>query len=455
MKSAVEKWNDEVSEANVVKYVEEVTLIAEKLSHLPHYDERVNGVKLSESVAGLTLPPYTTDKIMTLMSDYQKFLEGLYMTNAMELICATCDKDLQRMAKVYTRGDQLLKRFQNSFKLNESNLKNMRGVEQRSELKIVDDAILGFSRILPDRRVSPTGSLVLRDLQRVYHPKVNAEDLELMKKRFSSMYIIKSYSSVFTYTSVLLIPRMNFISEDSLKEIYDGINVATLTIFELMKLDVPEWWVKEDPNVSPASILNKILGSSITSISTVITQLMVYLFQVLKSDGTNEGLSDEEINAKLSSGPWTSIESTLLFISPIDLYESFQNSERVRQGVKKDFLLMLNFLEIYRLHRSDYGDEVFRIKTSAPARVNSETYRSSEKTVKYEDNKFVGSGRFNRLLTDPDCSHQVFMLLGHSWHAANRLSMTGHTGEASNVMNALKIIQNKLGYDENKCVFDQ
>jgi hypothetical protein len=454
MRDAVEKWNDTVPGDMVPKYIEDMSLIRDKLSHLPNFETEVNGVSLEKSVEGLCSEPYDTGKIVALAAAYTKYLEGLYVQNATDMIVAVCDKDVQALARIYNRGDKLLERFRDSFRMNE--VYGLRSGEYKAELRIVDDAISGLSRIMPNRKLSPDGTLILRDLQRVFHPKVSSEELEQMKVRFSSLYEIRVYSSLFTHTSVLLVPRLNFISEDSLKEVYPDMEVSQTTIFELMKSTVSEWWIKEDPNVSPGAILNKVLGSSITSLSTVVTDLMVYLFLVLRTSDTNRNESDADVSKKLMSGPWASVESTQLFVSPIDLYDSLANTDRIRSGIQGDFTLMLDFLSTYRLHISDYNNGVFNRVRGAPRRERSNiTYPSMRSPPEYVEYRYNVSNKFSSLAVDKNLQNNLFALLGHAWYGVKALNDHGRFTEAEHIKAPMVFLMKSLGYNENSCGFEQ
>jgi hypothetical protein len=130
-------------------------------------------------------------------------------------------------------------------------------------------------------------------------------------------------------------------------------------------------WVIDDPNLSPNAIINKILGSSITSLSTVICDLIVYMGLALHNCPDAEGLSPTEIANLVIAGPWYAVDDGRQFMSPCSLYNGASKGNRFREYLTRDFEMMENLLNIYLLHRSDYGDEVFKmrsciLKTSSP-----------------------------------------------------------------------------------------
>jgi hypothetical protein len=360
IQDAVKKWNSDIPSTHNLDFLNEIILISSKLEHLDGFSidkiPAVGGKTMSEVIEECKTPPYSIKDLEGLHHAVKSYFEWNFRNTCNDIIKSVCDKNMDRVVDRCVYADKMVRHFQTSFSM--GILAGPLNLNVQNEIRIIDDALLALTRIRPSRKVAPSGTLVMRDIHTIFYPDVNERDYQGMLTSFSSVYTIHRYSSIIGYSGVRLVPKQAYIEDRSLNPIY-GISLAEMTIMDMMALnykDTLPWYVLNDENFSPDAILNKILGSSVSSLSTVIVDVMVFMSISLK-DSTS--LTVPEIDSKIRIGPWTAVEDSMLFISPTDLYHSIPNSSRSRQNLGSDFDRMGELIELYKVCVSHFGYHIF------------------------------------------------------------------------------------------------
>lgn len=221
--------------------------------------------------------------------------------------------------------------------------------------KIVEDAILCVQRMNPNRLIAPSGTLILRDLVPVFHVNPSDRMLAEMFSKLGKMYEFRNHTKFipgFMRLSggrapdieVLELKPLNMhLGIDVLEDAY-GVTLKKLSNWDLMTLDCDINWLKEDPNLSQNGIMNKILGSSITSLSTVISDMLVWM--CLQFDEI------KDLDARLSvvrSGMWDSVDDIVDFVVPERLYGGANRMQRGKRLLTRDFEKLEMLLDLYQL----------------------------------------------------------------------------------------------------------
>jgi CRISPR/Cas system-associated exonuclease Cas4 (RecB family) len=362
IKDAVNKWNHLVPENRAIEFWGDFDLLKTKLMELPNYDEF-----FKEVIEQMELADAHSTQFLELGVRTKMYLDKNFIQISRSLIHAIVHRDQDEKHQVFKKIKRLTRQFQISFNMDK--VFEDSTSSSKESVRLVEDALLAIDRIMPERKLAPSGTLIIRDLVSVNHMSVTKSDLEKMVVKFKSLYKIRVTTSAFGPTSVCLVPLCHYVSDEVISEIY-GLTLCTMTVRDLTKLDTDEleWFVREDPNISITAITSKVIGSAVTSLSTVVCDLVSWMTQVylVEMRSRNESPSIEECMEINRVGPWAHVQDTMLFMSPIELYRSLNKSDVPSIRIQEDFKVMRQLLELYQIQVSNYEKVDLRVQSSAP-----------------------------------------------------------------------------------------
>lgn len=371
MRDAVKRWNNEIPISAASAYEMDVAIIRSKLVHLDSYDTEVYGVNLEKMVDQLLDKPYKIENLDALYHALKVRLEGDFAKSSASYVRGLVDNNLDLITKSLIDAERSAEFFKSSMKVGV--MPGPLNLDVNQQVRMIDDALLALTRIRPDRLLAPCGTLVLRDMHVIYYPDVSHSDLEYMKQILAEMYQIQYFPTMFGYNGVRLIPRSRVIDEKVINSIY-GRSFRDATIASLLSIDQDTlpWFVRCDQNISPDAIINKIVGSSVSSLSTVIVDVVMYMTICLK----HEGVQDQFLEDYVRFRPWQIVKDTLLFISPTDMYSTVGDEKRSWSRINSDFDKMSSLIELYKVVVSHYGLHIYHSEETS-AVVNNQPVRSS------------------------------------------------------------------------------
>lgn len=154
-------------------------------------------------------------------------------------------------------------------------------VVERSFLRLLDDAFLAMSRMRPGRVLAPSGSLVLQGVTQ-FTTVIPKGVLDAVQDRYETFYHIASYRlgtggrGSKSPQIVTFIPRMQHLSDREFSAVtgFAQNSLPTMTVYDLLSRQSSA--LPGDPNFSGCRILDKVLGSSQTSLSLVLEFLAIF-----------------------------------------------------------------------------------------------------------------------------------------------------------------------------------
>jgi hypothetical protein len=423
LKDAVAKWNDEVPFNSVEDFWRDYDRITGKLVKLPNYNEATEGVV--EKMRERSPEP---EIFVEVMDATKKYFDFNFVNIARDLVSAYVSRDQDRIVTTYSKIKESGQTFVCSQKADL--LLSGSGADARQEVRLIDDALLALDRIYPNRKIAPSGTLILRDLVTVNHMNVTESDLSIMRLKFKSLYNFRVHSGYMCPTSVCLSPKSSYISEEVIQEIY-GITLDNLSVFGLIESERGNspWFITEDPNISISAILSKITGSSMTSLSTVVSDLVGWVSMVYLS---RYQCTPEIALEATRKNPWMTVPDAMLFISPHLLYCCAIESKSTPSRLVEDFKMMTRFMELYRIYMASHAGVDFN-PMGAPhiGMSRPENVRTPRQATLYPD--ISGSLNETHSFSNPSMIHEIHMLLSHSESCVVRLKWRGDDEHANNL----------------------
>jgi hypothetical protein len=344
VEDAVTKWNPDIPEGMMRQFALDIDMLRHKFRAV-----ETNHEFMIDAVDKLKTAKDVND-LMHIRDCVLEFSETIYLEALVKSVRSLVKGDWTGLYEAETELAKYVKNFPNSFKISREDLP-----ATRAGSKIIDDAILALSRIMPKRKLAESGTLVLRDVLPVVHHGVSSDDILEITKHLSGLYNISIHGGVMTHKTAVLKPKVDYVDITELSEIYKK-DLTGVTVYELMMLEPPSVWIAEDTNISPKSILNKLLGAAVTSLSTTVTDLFIFLSMILEKSR----VPIEELIMEVRTGPWSAIEDGMVFSVPTLLYEVVRESCSGPDAIEEDFNLMLEFLMFMKLHRDQFDDSVFQ-----------------------------------------------------------------------------------------------
>jgi hypothetical protein len=346
---AVKRWNDRVPEELEESYRKDLALIESKLTGLPCYEDALADTLYAAHAADPD-PKVFADILISVVT----YLDERFLEIAKLYTRSFVNSDVAYTLRAIEKIHKLCGKFQLSQEVSEmTGLKLETG---KKEVQIVDDALLALARSYPTRMIAASGTLIIRDLVAVNHMSVPEREISDMKVKFDSLYHMRIEAGYFRSSSVRLIPKYNFVPEEAMLSIY-GVSFKDLSFHDLAKLINSEqpWYIREDPNISVDAIMGKIIGSCITSLSTVIADAIVWFSQIMVSDGNSAKDSMLHVRTK----PWTQMEDMMQFSSPIVAYHHLISKGVSSHRCEHDFDTVYKMLSLYRIYLQSHSQLKF------------------------------------------------------------------------------------------------
>jgi hypothetical protein len=362
IKDAVDQFNPGVSSDMVDLYDKVIDNIGHKLKVLPEFDQVMDDKKI-DSICRATR---SADSILKFGDAANTYFQHHYNDILLGYLYGVCSNSDGLKMRVMNKLSGMMSQFETS--------KAMNGIlpilePMNRKVLLIEDALLALARIHPRRQLSSFENLVVQDLE--IHTVYNLSEIEADNRAqlLSGFYKVDHYSSRMSISVTVFTPCTEIISGSLLSEIY-GMNLLESPVLSVMKArPLSEYdFISEDPNLSVDRLIGKVLGASITSLSTVCFDLFSFMAENLARSGYIKGNPDEIKKKSIElvmKGPWRAIDDATVFMSPVDLYRRADEGQSLR--LSEDFATLTDFLQVYRFcvasnHLSD-SSPVFEFQT--------------------------------------------------------------------------------------------
>jgi hypothetical protein len=328
LKDAVSRWNDDIPLDMAEQAKKELKLLCGKLSKLPGLN--ASQIMLTD-LANLHITTVKPEHFHIL---YVKFKD--WLKERAELMITEEVKAILEHETIVQRSYSLLDGFQLSYSIHERS--------RPFGDPIVRDAQLALARMFPERLIAPSGALMLRDVRKVIHANPNQDRVNSMYMVLKDFYHFKRHEGIASHFLLECTPRSHCIDADIIRKIYSQ-DLSKFSVWDLMRSDAVKrfTWLESDENLSPKNILDKILGASVTSLSTVLSNIVSWL--------TFFQFEEDHIKSMLAarSGGMVIVEDIMHFNDPFTLFTRVGDRPNAKHLLCKDFKRLHHLIDLYNV----------------------------------------------------------------------------------------------------------
>jgi hypothetical protein len=336
VQDAVFRWNHVVPEELKPRFWDDFSLLETKLfivaRYSPDLTEYLKRAKYHEA------SPEIFMKLLNMVHEaLYKMQSALINNHIVAMIDEVEDEDSLAISNEVSRTFSLSMQAQELFCSPQHS--------QSAELKLIDDALLCLARMSPDRRVAEIGTISVQNFKETFW--VGEEEDEYVQK-VSCFYNIDVIKSKKAKSLFILRPKMSVITRDVFINLFseDIFDLTMHSLFRVVTDENSHGDLLRDTNLGGWSLLDKIAGSSITSLATISAHVASWMLAIY-SEKKKLVLTESNM-AEILSKPFYFVESPLSFAHLESVYKTLRNKCEVPNRAAKDFKTMYKLIQLYR-----------------------------------------------------------------------------------------------------------
>ncbi|DAZ90712.1 TPA_asm: protein 5 [Didymochlaena virus 1] len=344
VQDAINRWNPEIPLQSVGDYRVSLEEISEKMSPL--------GIRVSPKM--LSGPP----SINHLESLHQSIV-GKYDELVVNTLQSLMSNEFLGNTKTYPEGDFKLHQIREKFK---SSIKccmdtTLQFGSHLQSVRLIDDAITALTRMSHNKRMAESGFLVLRDWTSflvLYSDEVvmgtpmgpNTEPAWV-----SDVYHImnRAHHPKKQKCTVSYVPKLHILTEDIFRRIYNR-ELSSVTMYDILCLIPPiehNWLLMHDNNLNPAALVDKVVGSSMTSLSIIVIELITWCSYMLVQAAPNMTIPGAANSVRFNS--WLAVPDLMTYSCPWLLHKTMSQNPPSQGAFERDTTRILTLLHAYRV----------------------------------------------------------------------------------------------------------
>ncbi|CAH2618938.1 hypothetical protein 5 [Tree fern varicosa-like virus] len=344
VQDAINRWNPDVPDSAYPEFRQFLEEYSEKIKTL--------GVRINPKV--LKGQPSV------------KILEGVYSAVKNEYtdlvnhsLMSLVENDMVGSVSQYPNNDFKLHKIRETFSVSLSCClgTSLSFGSHLQSVRLIDDAIMAMTRMSHSKKLAEIGFMVLRDwasftvlysddvvMGTEFGPNVEPPWVAEVYHVMNRSHHPKKKKCLVSY-----IPKLHLLTDETFTKVYKS-SLCNVTMYDILCLRPPiehNWFLIHDNNLNPAALVDKVVGTSMTSLSIIINELVVWCSYMLHK--SNAARTIEEATEKVRYGSWQAVPDIMIYSSPWLLHKSMSKNQPPRAAFERDTKRLMVLLNAYRV----------------------------------------------------------------------------------------------------------
>lgn len=253
-----------------------------------------------------------------------------------------------------SRGLMMMNNMESPFKTSIESYMHYESEPEKIGVFSYDQTIQCLTRITPSSILCNSRTVLNRSMAPMTHFGVNEQDTGLINTVLCSIYDVRSQMMSDGTYSVLLTPKTKILTPDMLHIIY-GIDLTMISNAHFFgRVQMLPWYIANDSNFSPASLMEKKLGHSLSVVGEVISEVVASMIGVLRHHNRKEAIS--QTVRRVEVGPWKSGINIRQFSNPISLFANATDQSII--ALDDDFAVCIELVRLIGSVKRFFPDDL-------------------------------------------------------------------------------------------------